>query len=298
MEQAFGLIKHQAFGDLAFEVEEEKALVEMTKLIMRKMNIVQYSSLRLIESVANLLVLFKNESEERVALLTKEDLEAILDTIPATKNRLHHETEQEENSMDESIERFAKLIALQETRTFNMGTDDSNTEASIKDSLSSLERNVLRYINQEIAQIMPDFKLNGPVRSNEDIAKAATALSDKTHSFESKDKGVYVVTEQEAVRDKAGVNDDVSLVLIKLAESQAAAYAAGGRPFQEALFSIKDACIRKDTEENRHQSLEYLQENVHMESDPELVASLGWESESALMEREYVEGQAARLAEQ
>ncbi len=37
------------------EVEEEKALVEMTKLIMKKMDIVQYSSLRLIESVANLL---------------------------------------------------------------------------------------------------------------------------------------------------------------------------------------------------------------------------------------------------
>lgn len=299
MDGVFADILQQAFGGKDNEDvpndDRESELKVKTGILMKKLHVNQHTSLRLVEDVANLLVLLKDEPDERISLLTVEDLEAIASSVPAIRHRLHHETEEEENAAEQNVQDFAKRTEAMAKRMYPTA---KMTEASLKKELNRKEHDVLAYINDAVDDVAPDLKLTGPLRTNEDMVEAAKAISDLSNTFETRDKGVYVVSEHETFKDKAGVHDDVSVVLTKLAESQRSAYAASGRPFQEALLQIKEEAVRKDNMQHHDQSLEYLQQNVAVDWELSMPTDLGYDSEISVQERVFIGEHLDRLAAQ
>ena len=299
MDAIVDLVLQQAFGgkhnDDRLDEERENEMKLKTGVLMKKMHIDHHASSRLIEDVANVLVLLMDEPDERINLLTKEDLEAIAASVPPIHHKYHHETDEETIDAEKRVAEFAKRNEVLKSRMY---PSPKMTEASVDKELTRRERDVLSYINEAVESIDPSLKLKGPLLSNHDMVEAAKAISELSHTFVSRDKGVYVVSEHEKCKDKAGVMDDVSVVLTKLAESQAHAYKAGGRPFQEELIRIKKQCVKEDAEAHVDQSLEYLKENVKIDWEPSMPKDIGFDSTSSVQERVYVGEHLDRLAEQ
>jgi hypothetical protein len=296
MDGVFTLILQQAFGgtnnEYVPDAERENELKVKTGILAKKLNLSKHTSLRLIEDVANLLVLLQDEPDERISLLTTEDLEAIASSVPPLRHKLHHETEEEEITAEKKV---ADLGKRTEELAKRMYPTASMTEASLKKDLDRKEREVLAYINNALSDGGFDLRIDGPLRTNESIVEAAKAISDLSNTFETRDKGVYVVSEHETFKDKAGVHDDVSVVLTKVAESQRNAFLAGGRPFQEALLRVKEECVRNDAIEHHDQSLEYLEKNVKVDWRPSMPTDLGYDSEASVQERVFIGEQLDRL---
>ena len=227
-----------AFGDE--EMPEEAHMNELkikVGILIKKLHVHQRNSPRTVEDLANLLLLLQNEPDERISLLTMEDLKAIAASFPS-KN---HDVDEEEVEPEVFIENLRKRNELLASRMYY--TPRLKKE-SLEKELVRREQAVLSYINDALIDMEPSLKFTGPLRSNNDFIKIAKAISDRSHTYESKDKGIYLATEHDAFKDKAGVNDDVSVVLIKLAESLFNTYLANGRPFQEELSRIKEECRR------------------------------------------------------
>ena len=272
----------------------------MIQILIKKLN---YNPLRTLsseemENVANLLVLFQGETVSRVEHLSMKDLQEILETIPPRRSEIHHETEQEEEELQKKIQQFNMRNAriLRRFKALTSAPRSIKDESSQKEDLRELEIKTVEYVNTRAKDLGVDLGYQAPLRSNEDFIRVISVLAKSIHNMETKYTGAVLADEKDGGDYGIG-DDDVTAVLITMANNRAAALHAGGRAFQAELFAIKDEGLSEDQSDHDYIARKMLQEDMKMGTDRSFVESLGYASVDARRERKVIDDGVIKLRE-